>query len=102
MEMKNISKPHIMFDCQARADPITGVIPNINVPSDFRHAYNIMGIMSINPTHVPLFFTIGEDNGCAASFMVLLILALDNGFFARGDILVLDNSAVHSGQESSH
>ena len=77
---------------------MTGIRPNLLVPSDFRNTYCIIGLITVDRTcWPPLLYSIGEDNHDAASFASFIINAIAVGWIRRGDFLVLDNARVHSG-----
>jgi transposase len=86
---------------RVRADPLSGYIPCIFVNGDFRDAYNLVAIISASPTKErPVAYSIGRENGTAASFLVFIQFLLSNNWFARGDILIMDNASIHTGGEA--
>jgi len=89
-----------IYKKKVRGDPFTGIVPSILVGGDFRKRYNINAIMSLCPLKPPLFISIEEETNDAASFLGVILSALDAGFFNFGDIFVLDNWTGHSNGEA--
>jgi transposase len=86
---------------KVRADPLTGYIPCLYVNGDFRDAFNLFAIISASPRKAsPVAYSIGRDNGNAASFLAFIEMLLANNWFERGDVLILDNASIHIGQEA--
>jgi transposase len=86
---------------KVRADPLTGYIPCIFVNGDFRDAYNLVAIISASPTKErPVAYSVGRENGTAASFLVFIQFLLANSWFERGDVLIMDNASIHMGGEA--
>jgi transposase len=86
---------------KVRADPLTGYIPCIYVNGDFRDAYNLFAIISASPQKArPLAYSIGRDNGNAASFLAFIEFLLEHNWFQRGDVLIMDNASIHTGGEA--
>lgn len=87
---------------KVRADPCTGYIPCIFVNGDFREAYNLITIISASPRKAsPVAYTIGKENGNAAAFLLAFIeYLLSISWFERGDVLIMDNASIHTGQEA--
>ena len=86
---------------KVRADPLTGHIPCIYVNGDFREAYNLFAIMSASPRKAsPVAYSIGRDNGNAAAFLAFIEMLLRLNWFERGDVLIMDNASIHTGQEA--
>ena len=86
---------------KVRVDPLTGYIPCIMVNGDFRDAYNLVAIISACPTkEKPVAYSIGRENGTAASFLVFVQFLLQNNWFERGDVLIMDNASIHTGGEA--
>ena len=85
------------FEQNVRLDPITGIMPTIDVDPDFRNTYSIMGVMQAgDPSMAAVVATIGEENGDSESFLMFMIELVSIDFFNHGDILVLDNCKIHS------
>jgi transposase len=86
---------------KVRADPLTGYIPCIYVNGDFRDSYNLFAIISVNPQKIrPVAYSLGRDNGNAASFCAFVEFLLLNNWFERGDVLIMDNASIHTGAEA--
>jgi hypothetical protein len=45
----------------------------------------------------PAVYTMGEENGTAASFMSFCSLMVDTGWLVHDEILIMDNAAIHTG-----
>ena len=87
---------------KVRADPLTGYIPCIYVNGDFREAYNLFAIISASPRKAsPVAYSIGRDNGNAASFLAFINFLLSTNWFERCDVLIMDNASIHTGQEAA-
>ncbi len=81
--------------------PLTGQRDFISVSGDFWQTYNRIACISGNPLkEQPAIYTIGKENGTAASFMVLCALMVDTGWLVHDEILIMDNAAVHTGGEA--
>ena len=91
-----------LFNRKARKDPFTGVVPVTVVDSDFGNRCNIIGFCGIDMRCPAMDFCIvGEDQTtAAATFMAAIESSVAKGFLSRGDILVLDNAAIHCYRES--
>ena len=91
-------------DCvgnKMRADPLSGRVRCIHVSGNFCFAYNMIAIMSLNPNKTrPMAYTLGEENGTAACFTAFIQNLLIVKWFQPGDVLVMDNAAIHSGAEA--
>jgi hypothetical protein len=86
---------------KVRADPRTGCIPCIYVNGDFRDAYNLFAIASANPRKSsPVACSVGRENGNAASFLGFIEFLLAINWFNQGDVLIMDNASIHTGQEA--
>jgi hypothetical protein len=48
----------------------------------------------------PAIYTMGEENGTAASFMSFCNLMVGTGSLVHDKILIMDSAAVHSGGEA--
>jgi transposase len=82
---------------KVRADPLTGYITCIYVNGNFRGSYNLFAIISVNPQKIRLVaYSIGCDNGNTASFLAFVEFLLQNSWFKRGDVLIMDNASIHS------
>ncbi len=78
---------------------MTAYIP---VTGDFREAYNIFAVVSINPVKArPVEYRIDKENGSAAKFVLFMTALIISGFFKHEEILVMDNARIHTGGEAS-
>lgn len=92
-----------LFNGKARKDPFTGVVPGTVVDSDFRNTYNIIGFCGIDVRAPAVDYYIinsQEQTTTAAVFMAAVEASLAKGFLLPGDVLVLDNAAIHLYRES--
>ena len=88
---------------KVRADPLTGYIPCILVNGDFRDSFNLMAVISACPTKPkPVAYRIGRDNGNAAAFLAFINFLLEQDWFQRNDVLIMDNAAIHTGGGRQH
>ncbi len=88
---------------KTRADPLTGYMDAILVSGDFREAYNLLAIISGNPSKPsPIHYVIGKENGNSTSFAAYIMQLISNRWFEHGDVLVLDNAAIHSGGDAGN
>lgn len=90
-----------LYKRKARSDPLTGESSGIMVTGDFRNRYNINAIMGLDPNKPPLFVSILEETNTAASYVAFVILALQAGYFNRGDIFIIDNWTGHLNAEAA-
>jgi hypothetical protein len=102
-----IDEKHLVNkDCitnRVRADPLTGRVWCIQVSGDFRMAYNLIAITSapsLTKTS-PVHYVLGEDNGMAANFTAYIEYLITINWFEIGDILIIDNAAIHCGAEAT-
>jgi hypothetical protein len=70
-----------------RADPLTGRVRCIFVIGNFRQAFNLIGIIPGSGAQPPMHYSIGDDNGTAASFTAYIQHLLVIGWFERADLL---------------
>jgi transposase len=104
-----IDEKHLVNkDCIANrvhADPLTGRVWCIQVSGDFRMAYNLIVIAiitaSLMKTSPPVHYVLGEDNGTAANFTAYITYLITVNWFEIGDILIMDNAAIHCGAEAT-
>lgn len=80
---------------QGRRNVITGEIPEFIVNSDFRNTYSITGFCGIDPESPAVCFDMHDEKNDSFSFSNAIMRALTEGFLRAGDILVLDNAAIH-------
>lgn len=85
---------------KGRRNVLTGETPAFMVNSDFRNTYSIIGFCGIDKKTPPLSYTIHDEKNDATSFSEAIMAAISEGFFRRGDILILDNAAIHDKGEN--
>jgi hypothetical protein len=92
-----------VFNRQVRRNVLDGSIPPMSVPPDFTNTYNLTGFCSIVPTMTgtAVWCSIHESTNDADQFSLELEYAIQSGFLVGGDVLVLDNAAVHTGKENT-
>jgi hypothetical protein len=87
---------------KGRADPLTGYVDYIPVTGDFRDSYNIFAIISGNPRKPrPVQYRIDQENGTAETFMMFIRALIISGYFHHNEVLVMDNSRIHTGGVAS-
>jgi uncharacterized membrane protein YuzA (DUF378 family) len=110
-----------IFNRKVRRDPITGEVPSIITDSDFRNTYTIIGLCGVDTGEVPLiitdsdfrntytiiglcgvdtstppfFFNLNQFTNDSEAFSIAVEEAIIAGFLKSGDILVMDNAAIH-------
>jgi hypothetical protein len=84
-----------LFTKKSRVDPLTGLIDNRLVPSDFRNTYSIIGICGIDPQVSAMFFRMYQHSIASKEFGLFLEYAVGIGWLLRGDVLVADNAKIH-------
>jgi hypothetical protein len=65
--------------------------------SDFRNTYAVTGFCGIDVRTCPLHFYIHDDTNDSAVFSEEIERAIGQGFLKSGDVLVLENTAIHFG-----
>jgi len=89
-----------IFNRKVRKDPLTGVVKPILTDPDFRNTYTIIGFCGVDPSTVPFFFNINQFTNDSEAFAIAVEEAIKAGFLKAGDILVMDNAAIHVGGEN--
>ncbi len=84
-----------LFNRKGRADPLKGEREPIIVDSDFRNTYNIIGICGIARDTAPMAYKMHDGINDAMVFSDFFLECVVHGFLRRGDVLVLDNAAIH-------
>lgn len=92
---KKLLKGSEVYCRKGRRNVITGETPQHMVNGDFRNTYAIIGFCGIDEESPPLSFVIHDEKNNATSFSEAIMDAITEGFLRRGDILVLDNAAIH-------
>jgi transposase len=90
-----------LFDRWGRADPLTGIVEDFVVDSDWRNTYAITGLCRIGRHRPPFSYIVHDGSNNAAVFCDFVIQNLSCGFLLPGDFLILDNASIHNFQEST-
>ena len=98
---EKLLKGQELFNRKTRRNVITGVAPPNYVDSDFRNTYSITGFCSVNPNKTPVCFEIHDGTNDSEDFESTLFDAIHKQFIGAGDVLVLDNAAIHVGGNNS-
>jgi transposase len=87
---------------KVRADPLTGRADCVGASGNFRDTYNLLCIISANPTKEhPIEYTLGLENGNSTMFIAFMEFLIGQRWFERGDVLILDNAGIHTGSEAT-
>ena len=89
-----------LFNRSGRADPLTGLVEDFVIDSDWRNTYAITGLCRIGRDRPPFSYIIHDGLNNAAVFSDFVIQNLASGFLQPGDFLVLDNASIHHFQEA--
>ena len=89
-----------LFNRSGRADPLTGLVEDFVIDSDWRNTYAITGLCRIGPDRPPFSYIIHDGSNNAAVFSDFVMQNLQSGFLQPGDFLVLDNASIHHFQEA--
>lgn len=85
-----------------RRNPITSKIPVVKVSRNFRDSQSIIACISVSKKKPNgLFFTMGKDNNDSALFMSFMRIMIAKRFLIHGEVVVLDNCAIHHGGKST-
>ena len=98
---EKLLKGQEIFNKKVRRHPLTGIVPATFTTPDFRNTYSIIGFCGINKQSTPVKFRIHEGTNNAELFADEIEWAIVKGFLVEGDVLVLDNAAIHVGKENS-
>jgi hypothetical protein len=72
-------------------------LPCIHISGDFREAYNIMAVISLNPDKPVLMeYSIGEENGASEAFVGFMTYLIAKRLLCHHTFLVMDNAMIHS------
>jgi hypothetical protein len=75
------------------ANPPKGYMDAILVSGDFSEAYNLVAIISANPSKPsPIHYIIGNENGNSTSFAAYIMELILTCWFEHGNMLVLDDA----------
>jgi transposase len=86
-----------IFNRKARADPLTGFVPITVVDSDFRNTYAVIGMMGFDNNKPAIRYSITKDTNDATDFFMFMLATVGQGYCNRGDVIVMDNAAIHVG-----
>ena len=88
-------------ELMVRIDPITGNRDGINVPGNFRETHSIIACISANPAkNKHIFASVGQGNNNSAAFMRFVEAMVTERFLLHGEVLIMDNAAIHTGRDS--
>ena len=88
-----------LFNGKGRADPMTGLLEDLVVDSDWHNTYNITGLCRIGRDRPPFSYVIHDGLNNASVFSDFVVQQLASGFLRTGDFLVLDNASIHHYEE---
>lgn len=81
---------------------ISGEVPAIITPGDFRNTYAVYGMCGIDQGTPPLYWRIHNRNNDAEEFAYDIDCACCSGYLRAGNVLVLDNAIIHSGKDNKY
>ena len=84
-----------LFNRKGRANPLNGEREPIIVASDFRNTYNVIGICGIARDTAPMAYKMHDGINDSEVFTDFILECVAFGFLRFGDVLVLDNAAIH-------
>jgi hypothetical protein len=84
-----------LFSRKGQRDPQTGIVEHVCVPSDLRNAYTIIGICCVAQENVPFDYFLHEGTNDAEFFSDVTLMMVAEETSVRGDVLVMDNAAIH-------
>jgi hypothetical protein len=87
---------------KVRRDPLTGETPSNKTDGDFRNTYTIIGLCGIDCRVQPVEYTINKHCNDSTAFCDFIDKAIIKGFLLEGDVLVLDNAAIHNKADSTN
>jgi transposase len=85
-----------------RVDPLTGETPSNKTDGDFRNTYTVIGLCGIDCRVQPVEYTINKHCNDSTAFNEFIDNAIIKGFLLPGDVLILDNAAIHVKGESTN
>jgi len=97
---EKLLKGREIFARSSRRDILTGEVPCVPTPGNFRNAYCITGIIAIDSKQKCATWVIQEETNDSFMFSLAIENAIATGFLKGGDVLVLDNAAIHQGGEN--
>jgi transposase len=91
-----------VFCQRTRRNVLTGEVPPCCTASDFRNTYPVVAFCGIDLSTMPVYYRIHDGKNDSESFSRDIETAVSMGFFKGGDILVLDNAAIHDKGENTY
>jgi len=64
-------------------------------------SYTIIGFSGVDASTAPFFFKINQFTNDSEAFAIAVEEAIKAGFLKAGDVLVMDNAAIHVGGENN-
>ena len=90
------------YNNKVRVNPLDGSIRAIPVSGNFRDPVNMIAIIRCCGWEPAMHYTIGKENGTTALFTAYIEHLLAHNWFQEGDLLIMNNAAIHTGAEASH
>ena len=90
-----------LFCRKVRRNPLTGLVPPVITDPDFRNSHSITGFCGMDSRTNAVWYRIRRETNNSDSFSEDVMDAIVEGFLSEGDILVLDNAAIHTGGENN-
>jgi hypothetical protein len=90
-----------LFNRWGCVDPLTGLVEDFVIDSDWRNTYAITGLCQIGRDRPPFSYIVHDVSNNAAVFCDFVVQNLSSGFLQPGDFLVLDNALIHYFQEAT-
>jgi len=98
--LKFCDKKHLkwakLFNRKGRSDLLAGKVKPLLVDSDWRNTYTIIGFYGITPDTKAFLYVLHDGMNNAAVFSETVSRMVATGFLWQGDVLVLDNAAIHT------
>jgi transposase len=85
-----------------RIDPQSGIRPSNKTDGDFRNRYTVVGICGIDARARPVEYVINKYTNDSVAFCEFIDNAIIKGFLLPGDVLILDNAAIHNKAASAN
>jgi hypothetical protein len=90
-----------IFSKLARRDVLTGLVPPTMADPNFWNTYSIIGISGICTRLLPVHYRITDATVDANLFLMEIESAIVHRYLRAGDVLILDNTAIHTGKSNS-
>jgi transposase len=91
-----------VFCRRTRRNVLTGEVPPCYTASDFRNTNPTVAFCGIDLSTMPVYYQIHDGKNDSEYFSTDIETAVSMGFFKGGDILVLDNAAIHDKGENTY